>query len=631
MKLLKKIIAYFENFRIKLTHRMISPSILKQDSLLYWRVNILAVILSMGMVLSTLALLTTIPLAIQERFWKLIIFDSLGFFIGLTLLFSPKIRYRIRATISLLMFYIIGLNVITSVGPLSGGPIWLFTFAILVGILLGIKAAILATLLNGVTLTAFTWVISSGLIGQHFPFFPSPQALVVALVNFLILNLLASVSLSVLVKGLVYSHQKEKILSQNLFLAKQKLEVEIEEHQQAEEEKKYLERQLQQAGRMQAIGILAGGVAHDLNNVLSGMVSYPDLLIMQLPKDSSLIKPLKIIQKSGEKAATIVEDLLTLARRGITISEVINLNSIIEDYLQSPEYKLLYSTHPNITMTTDLKNDLLDIKASPIHLFKTIMNLTSNAAEAILGGGKILITTENRYIDKPIKGYDRITEGDYVVLSISDSGAGISPQEMEQIFEPFYTKKIMGRSGTGLGMAVVWGTVKDHKGYIDLQSTKGKGTTFTLYFPATRTKKEGHKTTLSLEDYQGEGQSILVVDDINEQLEIASTLLTKLGYSVNTLSSGKDAIEYLRNKSVDLIILDMIMDPGIDGLETFKQIIRLHPDQKVILASGFSETERVKEAISLGVGQYIKKPYTLQKIGSAVKNELKKQPKFPNP
>jgi CheY-like chemotaxis protein len=244
--------------------------------------------------------------------------------------------------------------------------------------------------------------------------------------------------------------------------------------------------------------------------------------------------------------------------------------------------------------------------------------------EAMPAGGNVEIETENRYLDKPVKGYDRIKEGDYIVLAVSDNGIGIAKSDLTTIFEPSYTKKEMGRSGTGLGMAVVWGTVKDHQGYIDIESTEGKGTTFTLYFPVTRKELEGDKPPVSIDEYSGNGEKILVVDDVEAQRNIASILLKKLNYNVETIASGEEAVEYMKQNSVNLLVLDMIMDPGIDGLETYKQIIEIHPKQKAIIASGFSETARVKKAQKLGAGAYIKKPYTLEKIGLAVKSELEK-------
>jgi len=173
-------------------------------------------------------------------------------------------------------------------------------------------------------------------------------------------------------------------------------------------------------------------------------------------------------------------------------------------------------------------------------------------------------------------------------------------------------------------MTVVWGTVRDHKGYIDAQSTEGKGTRFDLYFPVTRKEAEKDKSARSIEKYIGNGETILVVDDVQEQREIASVLLTKLGYSVNAVSSGGEAVDYMKTNSADLLILDMIMDPGIDGLDTYKKVLQLHPGTKAIIASGFSETDRVKDAQRLGAGQYVKKPYTIEKIGLAVRTELEK-------
>jgi PAS domain S-box-containing protein len=395
----------------------------------------------------------------------------------------------------------------------------------------------------------------------------------------------------------------------------------------SEDENRNLQSQLQRAEKMEALGVLAGGVAHDLNNILSGLVSYPELLLLDLPEDSPLRSPILTIESSGKKAAAIVQDLLTLARRGVAVTKVINLNDVITEYLGSLEHEKLKKFHPNTKFEINLNKDLFNISGSPVHLSKTVMNLVSNAAEASSEGGRIIITAENQYVDQKIKGFDEVKEGDYVVLTVSDEGVGISAEDKEKIFEPFYSKKVMGRSGTGLGMAVVWGSVKDHNGYINVVSTEGKGTEFKLFFPVTRKAKETDKGDAdnSIEEFIGNGEKILVIDDVLEQREIADMLLTKLGYSVTAVSSGEEAIDYMKTKSADLLILDMIMDPGIDGLQTYKNILKLHPEQKAIIASGFSETDRVKEAHRLGAGQYVRKPYALNKMGSAVKSELQKQ------
>jgi PAS domain S-box-containing protein len=392
----------------------------------------------------------------------------------------------------------------------------------------------------------------------------------------------------------------------------------------ADQEKRDLQTQLQRAQRMEAIGTLAGGVAHDLNNILSGIVSYPELLLMDLPEDSLLRKPILTIKKAGERAAAIVQDLLTLARRGVETTEVVSLNQIVSDYLTSPEFSKLELNHPKITTQAHLDEQLLNIVGSPAHLSKTIMNLVTNAAEAMPDGGTIVIRTENRHLERLKTEYAEPVRGDFVTLIVSDAGIGISPEEMERIFEPFYTKKTMGRSGTGLGMAVVWGTVKDHRGHIDIQSNVGQGTDITLYFPATRREIPRREERLSLEAVRGRGETVLVVDDIREQREIATEILTKLGYTVATVSGGEEALEHLSRHPTDLVVLDMIMGPGMDGLETFKRILALRPGQKAIIASGYSESVQVREAQRLGAGAYIKKPYLLHTFGQAVRAELDK-------
>ena len=398
----------------------------------------------------------------------------------------------------------------------------------------------------------------------------------------------------------------------------------ITELKHAEQARKELQFQLQRAQKMEAIGTLAGGVAHDLNNILSGIVSYPELLLLDIAEDSPLRKPILTIKKSGERAAAIVQDLLTLARRGVETTAVVNLNQIVTDYLASPEFSKLELNHPNLATEVHLDDQLLNIVGSPAHLSKTIMNLVVNAAEAMTDGGTIVIRTENRHLEQLTIGYNEVVRGDFAILVVSDTGIGIPAEDMERIFEPFYTKKAMGRSGTGLGMAVVWGTVKDHRGHIDIKSQVGKGTDVTLYFPVTRLALHRHER-LPLDAFKGKGESVLVVDDIKEQREIAGEILGKLGYSVATAASGEDALEHLRRQPADLVVLDMIMEPGIDGLETFRRILDLQPGQKTVIASGYSESARVHAAQRMGAGAYVKKPYLLETFGRAVRAELDKR------
>ena len=383
------------------------------------------------------------------------------------------------------------------------------------------------------------------------------------------------------------------------------------------------EDKLARSKKMESLGLLAGGVAHDLNNVLSGIVSYPELLLLKLPEDSELRKPIETIKESGFRATAIVQDLLTVAR-GVAINkEPLNINAIINSYMESPEFNKLTKFHPTVSITSNLDAEFPNIHGSPIHIQKVIMNLVSNASEAINGEGNVRIATESRYIDREHAGYESLEEGEYLVLSVSDNGPGLMDTDVERMFEPFYTKKVMGRSGTGLGLAVVWNVVKDHNGFIDVLNNEN-GTTFEIYFPSTKAEVFETPNDLSIEKYLGQGETVLVVDDVDTQLEISGKMLATLGYNVETAASGEAAIEYVKEHSVDLIVLDMIMEPGMSGKEAYAQILKIHPDQKAVVVSGFAETDDVADALRLGAGKFIKKPFTINQIGLAVKEELEK-------
>ena len=753
MKLTNSLTSHFHRFQTFAMDRMVPSHVQREDSLSYWRVRILFVIIFSGLLISIFAFIPLIAMVIKQDLWVLLMFDVAGWLIGMGLLLAPYPRYEIRAAIMLLLIYVTGLVIIILVGPFSGGPAWLFAFAVLVGVMLGSKAAVKALIANALTFTILGWIFYADLYGGAYPFFNNIESMITAGASFMLLNTITAMSVAVLVKGLISAHSKEKdstntLKKERLHLieTKNELESEVEERKQIEtalreseekhrhlfetamvgiyrtriEDGKFLEanqklakmlgyesvdrlieeyvtskhytdpdrrnellNQLQTQGwvdgfeiemmrtdgstiqielsatvypergyiqgfivditqrkqaekalrkseeklvrsnKMESLGLLAGGVAHDLNNILSGIVSYPELILLDLPDDSKLRKPIETIKKSGHRAAAVVQDLLTVARGVAITREPLNLKDQITDYLHSPEFNKLKHFHPKVTIETNLENNLFNISGSPVHIRKVVMNLVSNAAEAVEGSGNVTLATKNRYIDRPLRGYDDVTIGEYVVLSVSDDGSGISADDIERIFDPFYTKKFMGRSGTGLGLAVVWNIMLDHKGYIDV-ITGGDGTAFELYFPITREEVWDKDLSMSTKDYKGNGETILVVDDVKSQREISCKMLDTLGYQTKSVSSGEDAVAYLQDNTVDLLLLDMIMDPGMNGRETYEQVIKIYPHQKAIIVSGFAETDEVREAQKLGAGQYVKKPVALEKLGLAVKNELGK-------
>jgi len=307
--------------------------------------------------------------------------------------------------------------------------------------------------------------------------------------------------------------------------------------------------------------------------------------------------------------------------RGERKTEVKNLNTVVNDYINSIECRELYSRYPDITITSTTDPELANISCSTVHVTKSLVNLVNNAAEAIKEGGSIMIKTGNRSFTKTIYSYETIEPGDYVFLQVHDNGHGIAADDLPHIFDPFYSKKVLGRSGTGLGLTVVWNTVHDHGGFLDVQSGD-KGTSFTLYFPITKEQPAELHPISSTLTCQGQGERILVVDDQENQREIAHRLLARLGYQVHSVASGEEAVEFIKQHQVDLILLDMIMEPGINGYQTYQRIIEHRPDQKAIIISGYSSSDDIEQARKLGIHHFIKKPYTLNELGQALRLEI---------
>ncbi len=396
----------------------------------------------------------------------------------------------------------------------------------------------------------------------------------------------------------------------------------LTEQKRVERDQQIMEDKLRRSQKMEALGLMAGGVAHDLNNILSGIVNYPELILMGLPEDSPLSKPIKAIRESGRNAAAVVDDLLTLARGVSSARENNNLNTIITEYLESPEFYTLQGLHGHVAIRAELEPNLLNISCSTIHIKKTVMNLVTNAAEAIRERGEIVVSTRNQYCESHLPGYPEMRQGEYVALSVADTGMGIPKESIDRIFEPFYSRKVVGRSGTGLGLAVAWNTVHDHGGGIMVQSSSG-GTIFELYFPSTREDLSTIPEFVDIEQFKGDGEKILVVDDDEGQRTIALQILSLLNYSGHAVDSGEDALHYLGGETADLVILDMVMAPGMNGCETYRRILELHPGQKAIITSGFSESSDVQQTLALGARRFVKKPYLVGMIAAVIHDTLR--------
>lgn len=397
----------------------------------------------------------------------------------------------------------------------------------------------------------------------------------------------------------------------------------ITQRKQDEAERRRLKERLYRAEKMEMVGNLAGGVAHDLNNLLSAVIAYPDLLLADMAADNPLRRPLTTIQDAGNKAVAVVQDMLTLSRRGMIAKEEVLLNSIISDYLVSGPFDRLRNRFPAVLFDTRLAPDLLPVNASGAHLTKLVVNLVENATDGIDHVGRVTLTTSIQQLEAPPAGYERVRPGPYVCLQVEDNGEGLSAEAQKRLFEPFYTKKSMGRGGTGLGMAVVNGVVEDHDGYVIVDSREGEGTHVTVYLPVAACAGAVEPPPQSVPAIAAGDYHILIVDDTDVQREMAMVMLRKLGYRADAVSSGEAALEWRRDNVTDLLLLDMIMAPGMDGLDTYRQFVANWPGTKAVIASGYAETERVTQALDLGAGGFLSKPYSMNALARMVEQVLR--------
>jgi PAS domain S-box-containing protein len=380
-------------------------------------------------------------------------------------------------------------------------------------------------------------------------------------------------------------------------------------------EKKRLEAQLQYIERMEAIGTLAGGIAHDFNNLMMGMLGNISLILYDLGSESPHYEKLKNIEKLIQSGSKLTSQLLGYARKGKYEVRPINLNQIVKESSET-----FGRTRKEIVIYRELAEDLSSVMADAAQIQQVLMNLFINAADAMPGGGDLFLKTMNvtheDIGDKPYKP----KSGDYILLKVKDTGTGMDQKIMDRIFEPFFTTKELGR-GSGLGLASVYGIIKGHGGYIDVESKKGKGVTFNIYLPAS---EESVQKTPEISERIMEGnETILLVDDEALVIDVGVQLLEKLGYTVFEAQSGRDAIRIFteRNRKIDMLILDMVM-PGMGGGEVYDQIKRLDPKVKVLLSSGYSIDGQATEILNRGCEGFIQKPFNMEDLSKKIREVL---------
>jgi PAS domain S-box-containing protein len=389
----------------------------------------------------------------------------------------------------------------------------------------------------------------------------------------------------------------------------------VSERRKAEKEKMKLEDQLQQAQKMETIGTLAGGIAHDFNNLLMGIQGNVSLMLMDMDSTHPYHDRLKNIENQVQSGARLISHLIGYARKGRYEVKPITLNQLVKETSDT-----FGRTRKKITIHRELAEDLFAIEADQTQIEQVLLNLFVNAADAMSGGGSLILKTMNT-THKEIKGklYDP-KPGNYVLLMVADTGIGIDKETMERIFDPFFTTKEMGRS-TGLGLASAYGIIKSHGGYIDVDSKKGRGSIFSIYLPAS--EKGVQKPIKTAEPFIKRSGTVLLVDDEEVILEVGQKLLEAMGYRALIARNGKEAVEvYKKNRDeIDIVLLDMLM-PNMGGGEAYDRMKEINPDIKVLLSSGFSIDGEATEILKRGCDSFIQKPFNIDELSGKIREIL---------
>ena len=391
-------------------------------------------------------------------------------------------------------------------------------------------------------------------------------------------------------------------------------------------EKKEVERQLAHAQKMESIGMLAGGVAHDFNNLLAGVMGYASLIKMQTSEDNNLYKYAQIIEQSTVRGSELTRKLLAFARGGKYLIEDVNLNEIAEEVLAI----LKHTIEKKIVIVKELDPDLENVRADASQLNQVLLNLCINARDAMAGMDECKLSIKTFNIHLKQRGFatgDICQPGEYAGFAISDTGSGIGPELLSKIFDPFFSTKEKGQ-GTGLGLSMVYGIIKNHDGYIDVISESGKGTSFVIYLPAVKAVEKG-KDTAAVKDWKeaeeltGGTETILLIDDEDVVRDLGKDLLEQKGYKVLQAGDGEEGISvYQTNRDkIDLVLLDMIM-PNKNGSEVFYELVKMNPDVKVIIVSGFSLDNQARQLLNDGAFTFIEKPYQANKLLLAIREVL---------
>jgi PAS domain S-box-containing protein len=730
-----------------LTALLVPPELEQLEGLPYWRERIYYTLLGIGLILGLLAYIPAMIVAVQNGFWRLILADTLLYLAGIGLWCAKGLAYTIRAWIIVLLLYLIGLFVLFSMGVFSGGPAWLFAFAVMAGVFIGVKGAIVALLINFVTFCLFGYMTSRGYLEVSSTGFITMARGITALLNFIFLNAIASISVAVLMRGLQVTAAKEKQALENvrsehadLLKAKKSLESEIDNRKRAqaalaeseeryrtifnnagdlvyiltrdrkieainpafetitgwpcadwigkdttllihpedmpkanremhkiftevppktielriatksgsyrivefmptpmfkkghlvnifgigrditdrkksEQHRKKLDRQIEKIRRMESIGTLAGGIAHQFNNALSVISGNIQLLELKRPEDGRANRYYKVMHKAVERMVHLITQLLAYSRSGKYDPQTVSISQIARQTLDI----LSNTLKPNVTIEPELGDDNSWVRGDASQLQMVINEILSNASEAAAEGGSIRMHCRNRTLTpEEAAVFPDLDSGEYVELIVADDGGGMEKKALAKVFDPFFTTKFQGR---GLGLAAASGIIHNHDGHISIESEPGKGTRVAVILPRTDGPSQTEAPEI-LAATRGD-ETILLIEDEKAVRDITRELLESLGYAVIEAQDGRTAISITNDHEAafDLAILDINL-PDMSGEQLYPILKEARPDLKVIIASGYSVDGPANQILSAGADAFIQKPFTLAALSQKLQELL---------
>jgi len=731
LKLFQKLIALFKYFAEP-------PPEDRQNTLLLWRMRIFSTIFLLITVAATFSLIPNLRIAIISGQKLSAVIYSLAYLLCSSVFFVKVIPFRIRVWAGLFAFYGVGLTSLIVLGPVGSGRMYLFAFALLASLLLGLRAGLLALILNISTYFSLGWFLSTGRLQWSHITVQAVENWTTTGYTFFFFNTMITVSIGVLVAALEKNLKKEQSLTKELTVSNIKLEQEVAERRLAEKELwqsrdryktltdnlhvgiyrntvgpegqfleanpaiieifgfqnkeeflninvadlyqnsadrenfnekmrtigfvrneelqlkkkdgspiscsvsavavknkkgemknydgvieditdlKQLENQLRQAQKMEAIGTLAGGIAHDFNNILSAIMGYTELSKLEVTEEGQLKQNLNEIYSASLRAKDLVTHILAFSRQSGPERKPIQIGPIVKEAI-----KMLRASLPTtIEIRHHIDANAGTITADATQIHQVLMNLCTNAYQAMMDKGGILqINLSNTHVNAAQASLNPdMRAGDYVKLTISDTGHGMKAQILKRIYEPYYTTKAKG-TGTGLGLAVVHGIVKGFAGTITVKSKLNEGTAFEIFIP--RVKKAIKSTTRLRENLQTGHERILLVDDEQAIVDIGKQMLERLGYTVSTRTSSVEALNLFKTQpeEYDLVITDLTM-PNMTGEKLARELHKIHAGIPVILCTGFSEQLTKEEAIEIGIKEFMMKPMGMNQMAKTIRKAL---------